>query len=223
MHPVAVMPVRLRSTFGLLVAGYAITVVALDHLVAAGAVPLDLVASSPVGLLHGRLWTMLSSGLVSAGDLHVVHTAALAVLLVTFAARHGGRLVLRTALAAHVGSALLAYAGLLLITATGLVSDHADLISPDYGTSCVWFGCLAGLVAIELVELSGRRLASALVLLGGTVALIASGPLAAEDPLTTAEHLLALVIGAAVGLAGARAIGDTAARCGADHSASAHA
>jgi hypothetical protein len=194
------MPVRLRSTFGPLVAGYALTVIALDHLVAAGAVPLDALASSPVGLLHGRLWTMLTSGLVSEGDLHLVQTAMLAVVLVVFAARHGGRLVLGTALAAHVGSALLAYAGLLIATGAGLVSDPADLTSPDYGTSCVWFGSVAGLIAIELVELRGRRFAAAAVLAAGTLGILASGPLA-EDPLTTAEHLLAIAIGAGVGIA----------------------
>jgi hypothetical protein len=194
------MPVRLRSAFGLLVAGYAITVIAVDHLVAAGAVPLDLVASSPVGLLHGRLWTMLTSGLVSAGGRHIVQTAALAAVLVIFAARHGGRLVLGNAVAAHVGSALLAYAGLLLVTGTGLVSDRADLISPDYGTSCVWFGSVAGLAGIELVGLRGRRFAAGLVLAVGIGLVVATGPLA-EDPLTTAEHLLAIAIGAGIGVA----------------------
>jgi hypothetical protein len=194
------MPVRLRSTFGLLVAGYAITVIATDHLVAAGTLPLDAVASSPAELLHGRFWTMLSSGFVSAGDLHILQTAALAALLVAFAARHGGRLVLGTAVAAHVGSALLAYAGLVFVTGAGLVSDHADLVAPDYGTSCVWFGCLGGLVAVELVGMRRRPVAAGLVLAAGAIAVLVSGPVA-EDPLTTAEHLLALAIGAAIGVA----------------------
>lgn len=200
-HYALMSSVRLRSMFGLLVAGYALAVIATDHLVAAGTLPLDALASSPAGLLHGRLWTMLTSGFVSAGGWHILHTLALAALLVAFAARHGGRLVLGTALVAHVGSALVAYAGLLLVTGTGLVSDHADLVAPDYGTSCVWFGCLGGLVAVELVGLLRRRpVAAALMLAAGAGAVLVSGPVA-EDPLTTAEHLLALAIGAGIGAA----------------------
>jgi hypothetical protein len=192
------MHLRLGSLGALLVAGYATAVLAFDQLVATGAIPLDLVASSPTGLLHGELWTMLSSGLVSADDAPLLHIGGLAIVLVAFAARHGGRVVLRCALAAHVGSALLAYAGLLIVTGTALASDAADLTAPDYGTSCVWFGCVAGLLAIELLALRGWPLARGLVLAGGLVALLATGPLS-EDPLTTAEHLLAIAIGAGVG------------------------
>jgi hypothetical protein len=191
------------SVSGMLVAGYAIAVMAVDQLVVTGAIPLDSLASSPVGLLHGRLWTMLSSGLVTAGDLPLLQTGVLAGVLVAFAARHGGWLVVRTALAAHVGSALIAYAGLLFLTGTGIARDQPDLLSPDYGTSCVWFGCVAGLVAIELMALRRRPLAASLVLAVGTLLVVATGPLSA-DPLTTAEHLLALTIGAIVGASAGR-------------------
>ena len=199
------MPARpnAMSVSGLLVAGYAITVLAVDRLVVTGAIPLDSLASSPVGLLHGRLWTMLTSGFVTAGGLPLVQTATLAAVLVAFAARHGGWLVVRTALAAHVGSALIAYAGVLLLTDTGIATDRPDLVSPDYGTSCVWFGCVAGLAAIELMALRRRPLAASLVLAPATLLVVATSPLSA-DPLTAAEHLLALTIGATVGGAAGR-------------------
>jgi hypothetical protein len=194
------MTLRVRPIVGLSIAAYAITVVVVAHLAAAGTLPLDAVASSPAGLLHGRLWTMLTSGLVSADNLRIVHSVVLAAVLVAFAARHGARLMAGTALAAHIGSALLAYAGLLLATASGLVSDHADLIAPDYGTSCVWFGCVGALLVLELIAMRGRRVAFGLVLAAGLAVILVSAPIA-EDPLTTAEHLLALAIGAAIGAA----------------------
>lgn len=198
-----VMSLRLGTIGAPLVAGYALAVLAFDQMVAAGTIPLDAFASSPVDLLHGQLWTMLTSGLVSADNLPILHTVGLATVLVAFAARHGGGAVLRCALAAHIGSALLAYAGLLLVTGAGLVSDTADLTAADYGTSCVWFGCVAGLLAMELVALRRRPLAGGLALAAGVAAIMVSTPIS-EDPLTTVEHLLAIAIGVGVGVRLAR-------------------
>jgi hypothetical protein len=183
------------------VAAYAVTVLAFDRLVAAGSVPIDWLASSPAGLVHGRVWTMVSSGLVTAGGRHLMQTALLVAVLLLLAARHGGWLATRTALAAHVGSALVAYAGLWLVTGTGLANDDVDLIAPDYGTSCIWFGCLAGLVAAELLRYRRQRFAMALVLSGGAVLVAATTPVV-PDPLTTAEHLLAMAIGAGCAIGG---------------------
>jgi membrane associated rhomboid family serine protease len=187
-----------RRPIGLrLVVAYAIAVLALDRLVASGWLDLDSIAESPHGLLHGRLWTVLTSALVTEGSEPIFHVALLASALAVLATRQGMRRTWSTALAAHVGSALLAYCGLLVVIATGVVQGSSDLTAPDYGISCVWFGCLGALVCGALRDLDARS--ARLVLAASLVAIVASKPIG-TDVLTAIEHVLALSIGAAMGL-----------------------
>jgi hypothetical protein len=181
------------------VIAYALVVVALDRLVASGLLDLDLLASSPAGLLQGRVWTMLSSGLVSAGSAPLLQVALLSGLLVVFAFRYGTRQLWRTALAAHVGSALVAYAALLAVVGIGLGRESPDFTAPDYGISCVWFGCLAALLCATLTERVAKSRSDLAVAAICLAAIVCSHPIV-SDALTTAEHLLAIAIGAATAL-----------------------
>ncbi|MGI8920967.1 MAG: hypothetical protein ACR2HD_04720 [Solirubrobacteraceae bacterium] len=200
--------VRRRAFFFIAVSYFGVVAV-LSGLAAAGALdPADL-ASNPVGVSHGRLWTLLSSGLLVAGPGVLVALLAAAAAALALAVHGGWALFWRVALAGHVGSALVAYVVLGLLVAVGATSSGApSLTAPDYGISCVWFASVGALLCLLALRVrSGQWRA------------FADGPLAAaalsalflptsilSDGLTTAEHVLALVLGAcAVVLAPQRA------------------
>jgi hypothetical protein len=142
-------------------------------------------AASPAAIAHGRLWLLLTSGLVVEG-LPVAQLVVLAVVLAFALARLGAAHLWAVALAAHVGAALVAYAGvgvLWLIDAT-LVAPR----EPDYGTSVVMAGELGALAAR-----GGRRAA----LVVGVASLAGFGVgLVDSSTLANAEHVLGFAIGA---------------------------
>lgn len=142
-------------------------------------------SASPDAVAHGRVWLMLTSGLVVEGVVWA-QLAVLAAVLGLALWRFGALRLWAVALAAHVGSALLAYAavGVLWLVDASLV----DVREPDYGISAVMAGELGALAAG-----GGRRTA----LLVGVLALAGFGiGLADASTLANAEHLLAFAIGA---------------------------
>ncbi|UGS33951.1 hypothetical protein [Capillimicrobium parvum] len=158
---------------------------AITAIEATGRPDWHLLAASPDAVAHGRVWTMLSSGLVVEG-LASVQVAVLAAVLGLALWRFGALRLWAVAIAAHLGSALLAYAavGVLWLVDASLV----DVREPDYGISAVMAGELGALAAG-----GGRRTA----LLVGLLALAGFGiGLADASTLANAEHLLAFAIGA---------------------------
>ena len=143
-------------------------------------------SASPDAVAHGRVWLMLTSGLVVEGVVWA-QLAVLAAVLGLALWRFGALRLWAVALAAHVGSALLAYAavGVLWLVDASLV----DVREPDYGISAVMAGELGALAAG-----GGRRTA----LLVGVLALAGFGiGLAdASNWPANAEHLLGFAIGA---------------------------
>jgi hypothetical protein len=142
-------------------------------------------AASPDAVAHGRLWLLLSSGLVVDG-VAWVQVLVLAAVLGLALWRFGAARLWAVALAAHVGSALVAYAGVGVLW----LADRslADATEPDYGISVVMAGEL-GALAVG----GGRRTA----LLVGLLALAGFGVgLADASTLANAEHLLGFAIGA---------------------------
>src|SRR5690242_5276623 len=120
------------AAIGWLAASLALTV--------AGADP-HAFASTASGVAHGRLWTLLTSGL-PVSQYPYAELAGCALAVAVALALLGGVRFWIVALASHVGSALVVYAG---IGAIWLVAPHvvADIaVEPDYGISAVWLGTI---------------------------------------------------------------------------------
>jgi hypothetical protein len=194
---------RRLSPAGIAVVIYlgAVVVVALLPASAHGALAAAL-AFSPRDLVFGRLWLLPLSGIVIDGDTWP-QVAVLVQSAVALAVVAGARTFWRAAILAHVGSTLIAYAILKVLS----VADHpvtADLFrDPDYGVSCVWVGSV-GALAVVCVRSWGS--AHAKVALSATLgvpilALVAGGFVTSAGTLDLAsvEHLLAFPLGAFVG------------------------
>lgn len=150
-------------------------------------------ASTASGVAHGRVWTLLTSGLlVGRYPFAELAGCALTVLVALWLLDGLGFWVV--ALASHVGSALLVYAGIgvVWIVAAGAASDLAAEL--DYGISAIWFGAL-GAIAVVLHRRGFRRAA---VLVAAAAVSAGVALVAVSDELPSAEHLVALAIGAAV-------------------------
>jgi hypothetical protein len=156
----------------------------------------DTLAASPDALATGRLWLLASSGVIVSGALPALQIAAMALLAWMVLRRFGPRVFWAIAIAAHVGTTLITYAG---IGALWLVDAHAArpvLQAPDYGISAVWAGCAGGLaVAGILGAPAHRRLALAL---GAACLLVFAVLVPADGELADVEHLVAFTVGATV-------------------------
>jgi hypothetical protein len=150
-------------------------------------------ASTASGVAHGRVWTLLTSMvLVSRYPYAELAGCALTVLAALWLL--DGLSFWVVALASHVGSALLVYAGIGVawIVGAGATSDLAA--EQDYGISAIWFGAL-GAIAVVLHH-RGLRRAAVIIAAAAVTASVAL--VAVSDELPFAEHLVALAIGAAV-------------------------
>ncbi|MBX5443255.1 MAG: hypothetical protein IRZ32_17235 [Solirubrobacteraceae bacterium] len=176
---------RARALIG--PASVAAYVAALAAIQATGTPGWQQLASSPAAIADGRLWLLLTSGLVIDG-LPWLQLALLAVVLAVALDRLGAARLWAVALVAHVGAAVLAYAaiGLLWLVDRTLVEGAVD--EPDYGVSVVLAGELGALALA-----GGRRMALfvGLLVLGGIGVGVADASL-----LANVEHLLGFVLGA---------------------------
>lgn len=180
---------RARDRIGLAsVVAYLVVVAAVQ---ATGWPDWQSLAASPDQVAHGQVWLLLSSGLVIDG-LPWLQFTVLAIVLVLAFVRVGAVRLWTAGLIAHVGSALLAYAGIGVLNLLG--ADVGDVTTePDYGVSVLLAGEL-GVIAVS----GGRRTALLVGILG--VAGFGIG-LADSSVLANVEHLLGFVLGAGTILA----------------------
>jgi hypothetical protein len=180
---------RARDRIGLAsVVAYLVVVAAIQ---ATGWPDWQSLAASPDRVAHGQVWLLLSSGLVIDG-LPWLQFTVLAIVLVLAFVRVGAVRLWTAGLIAHVGSALLAYAGIGVLNLLG--ADVGDVTTePDYGVSVLLAGEL-GVIAVS----GGRRTALLVGILG--VAGFGIG-LADSSVLANVEHLLGFVLGAGTILA----------------------
>jgi hypothetical protein len=159
-------------------------------------------AFSPADLVSGKLWLLPLSGVVVDGETWV-QLAVLAEVAVVLVLMAGARTFWRAAVAAHVGSTLIAYA---ILAALAVVAPSAtgDLFrDPDYGVSCIWAGSVGALAVVAARRYASRRAQVAVAAAVGTpvVVLLTAGVMtpAGTLDLATVEHLFAFVLGALVG------------------------
>jgi hypothetical protein len=180
---------RARDRIGLAsVVAYLVVVAIIE---ATGWPDWQALAATPDQVANGELWLLLSSGLVIDG-LPWLQFSVLAIVMALAYVRVGAGRLWAAGLTAHVGSALLAYAGIGVLNLLG--ADIGDIAAePDYGVSVLLAGEL-GAIAVS----GGRRTA---LLVGGLgVAGFGIG-LADANALANVEHLLGFLLGAATILA----------------------
>jgi hypothetical protein len=150
----------------------------------------DALASSPAGVAAGNVWALITSGLVVAGDPlpQLVGTGLTALLVVELL---GAPAFWAAALAAHVGSALIAYVGVGVMWLVARADVDAVVAAPDYGISCVWAGAAGALAGGALGRRPARERTVAIVGLGVLVAGLARGA-----ALAGVEHGLSFCLGA---------------------------
>jgi hypothetical protein len=164
------------------VAAYLIALAAIE---ATGIPDWESIASSPAAIAHGRVWLLLSSGLVIEG-LPWAQLSVVTVVLVVALRQLGAVRLWIVALTAHLGAALIAYTAVAVLWLVHRSWVDAD--EPDYGISVVLAGELGALAAR-----GGRRMG----LLVGAAALIGFGiGVADSSVLANAEHLLGFGLGA---------------------------
>jgi hypothetical protein len=164
---------------------------------AAGWPAVQDLASSPAEVARGRVWSLLTSALLVTRD-PIVQLVAAALLTVAAMQALGPATFWLAAAAGHVGSALLAYAGIGLLWLIGRADVDSVVHAPDFGISCVVIGVLGALT----VAASGR------VPPGQRMLAIAAGvALWAVIPpfgLAAVEHALAFALGAVAAVAATR-------------------
>lgn len=147
-------------------------------------------ASTPDLIADGHLWTLLTSALpVSRFPFAEIAGMVAAMWGVWRVVGIGA--VWAAGLAAHIGSTLVVYAGIggLWLIDHGSVGDQLD--RRDYGISAIWLGEL-GFLTTALWPRNRR----AAVGVGVSSLVVSVGLLPIAGPMATAEHLLALTIGA---------------------------
>ena len=149
----------------------------------------ETLTSSADAVAHGRVWVLLSSGLVIDGD-PWLQWAVLGAVMIFALVRLGAGRMWACGLSAHVGSALLAYAGLGVIYA--IDPSQTDPDEPDYGVSVLFAGLLGALAT------SGTRRQAALI----AIVSLAGFSIGLQDAswLANAEHVLGFAIGALLNL-----------------------
>ncbi len=174
-----------RSPSPLGMASVALYVVVVAVVEATGWPTWSSLASSPDAIAHGRGWLLLTSGLVVDG-IPSVQLVVLAAVLGVALARLGTVRLWIVALSAHVGAALIAYLGVLVLWLVD--PGSVDPREPDYGVSVVLAGELGALAVT-----GGRRMA----LTVGALALVGFGiGLGESSVLANVEHVLGFAIGA---------------------------
>jgi hypothetical protein len=151
-------------------------------------------ASSPAAVARGRVWSLVTSALLVTRD-PIVQLVAAALLTVAAIQALGPATFWVAAAAGHLGSALLAYAGIGLLWLIGRADVDSVVHAPDFGISCVVIGVLGALT----VAASARRPAAwrMLAVAAGVVLWAVIPPFG----LSAVEHALAFALGAAAAVA----------------------
>jgi hypothetical protein len=194
------MQLRSRDLATALAVGFLLAVAVVEVLRRAAGFPSPReLAASPAALASGKIWLVLTSAFIVSGPplLELGGVALASALLIH---RHGPRMFWRAGAVSHIGSTLIAYAGVgvLWLTVRDAVADVVD--RPDYGVSGAWMGVLGALFVSSGRSLArGAERSEALIL---TICLCSALIGFAFFPLLAGiEHLLAFGLGAGALLA----------------------
>lgn len=160
----------------------------------AGIVSADALSASPHRVAHGKVWLLVSNGLLVQRPLALcLFSFVLLIFLTPLVC--GTRVFVASAVAGHIGSTLLSYA---LVGGVFAIDPHAvrHVVSyPDYGVSAIqaaWIGAIAATLWRRGQGRGRRALIVAAVLAVSGIAYSVRSDLTLLD----SDHFFAFVIGA---------------------------
>lgn len=154
-------------------------------------------AASPAAISQGKLWLLVTSALLVNGP-SLLELPGLFVAVALLIRRHGAVSFWRVAPVAHVGSTLIAYAGIGLLWLTDRASANGPAHRLDYGISGIWLGVLGALFAGSWLAFCRHESTSLGWLILGVCLGAAAGGFFFFSLLLGTEHLLAFALGAVV-------------------------
>jgi hypothetical protein len=171
-----------------------VAAIAIVRTVDPSQVSVHALACSPGAMAAGRLWTLVTSGVIIAGPPvpQLLMTGIVAVVVVRLA---GARTWWLSAVAGHFGATFVAYAGIAAVYIVDRPTAEGVVHAPDYGISAVWAATTGTLlVLLHRAGVHPRLTAVCTVaLLGAFVALVGI-----DGELADIEHLVAFLFGLAV-------------------------
>jgi hypothetical protein len=165
-----------------------------------GVLPTRAVAASPSALAAGRLWLLVTSGLLVQSPMAVslLSFVALAVLTLVFC---GARRLWVAALAGHVASTLLAYALVGSVRALDPLAFGGVWRAPDYGVSAIASAWLGAVAAVSWDRRGHSVRGRAPVILSCLAVAAFAWMVRRHLTILDSEHIFAFAIGVAIGRA----------------------
>jgi hypothetical protein len=161
-----------------------------------GPVPLLSLAATPRAVAQGKVWLLLTSGVI-ADRPEVVSLLAFALVGLATLVICGWRMLWLTAVVGHVASTVFVYLALALIRLVAPTAFESVLSLPDYGVSAAIAAWIGAVAAIGWRRHPAR--AQRAVVIAGCVGATVIGWFC--DPQLTvldAEHIVAFGLGAAL-------------------------
>jgi hypothetical protein len=182
-------------------AGFAVFVLMVTSITAAdasGLIGLKTLAASPRHVFSGRVWLLVTSGLVVQKPL-ALSVVSFAVLGMVTLAICRWRVLVAAGLIGHIASTVLLYCVLALTRSFDHRAFAGVWSAPDYGVSAVsaaWLGALASIAWRR----SGKRLLDKTPVIASCAAIVAfSWLLHPSLNVLDSEHVVAFGVGAAIG------------------------
>lgn len=184
-----------------LVAGYVAAVWTVSGLVSLGIVSRTAFAASPSAVVHGRIWLLLSSGVV-VDHPALVSLLSLTAFAVVSAAVCGPRKTILAGAYGHVLSTLVVYVAIELMRIGQPYAFEPALRTSDFGVSAVcaaWLGATAATLWV-----SRRPPARPAIVAGCAFVTVVAYALHPNHSIIASEHVFAFLVGVAVAAPGLR-------------------
>jgi hypothetical protein len=159
-----------------------------------GGVALHMLATSPARTAEGKLWLLLSSGLIVDHPV-VISLVSFGALAAAALALTGPRAFWLAALLGHVASTLAVYGFIGVSRAVSPGAWDSALNAPDYGVSAISAAWLGAIAAVCWRRRGASRTGKAAIAAACVAAGLFAYSLRPDVTILSSEHLLAFVLG----------------------------
>ena len=183
-------------------AAFVLVVATLTAAQATGGIDVGAVAASPQRIASGRLWLLITSGLLVQKPFAVslLSFAALGALTLVVC---GWRVLAWAALLGHVSATLIVYGALALVRLASPAAFAGVWSAPDYGVSAIAAAWLGAVACVAWRRRAPTLAGKAPVVISCAAIAAFAWTLRGDLNVLDSEHGFAFVIGALVAWAGA--------------------